>query len=37
LVSLASDAWQIRVENPKLVVEPGTGRTSKLAMVVYQF
>jgi hypothetical protein len=24
-------------ENPKLVVEPGAGRTSKLAKVVYQF
>jgi hypothetical protein len=27
----------MRVENPKLVVEPGTGRTGKLAMVAYQF
>ncbi|PMD64130.1 uncharacterized protein K444DRAFT_309311 [Hyaloscypha bicolor E] len=27
----------MRVENPKLVVEPGAGRTGKLAMVAYQF
>jgi hypothetical protein len=27
----------MRVENPKLVVEPGAGRTGKLAKVVYQF
>jgi hypothetical protein len=27
----------MRVENPELVVEPGAGRTGKLAMVVYQF
>jgi hypothetical protein len=25
------------LENPKLVVEPGTRRTSKLAIVAYQF
>jgi hypothetical protein len=27
----------MRVGNPKLVVEPGAGRTGKLAMVAYQF
>jgi hypothetical protein len=27
----------MRVGNPKLVVEPGAGRTGKLAMVEYQF
>jgi hypothetical protein len=27
----------MRVENPKLVVEPGAGRTGELAMVAYQF
>jgi hypothetical protein len=27
----------MRVENPKSVVEPGAGRTGKLAMVAYQF
>jgi hypothetical protein len=27
----------MRVENPKLVVEPGAGRTSKLAIIAYQF
>ena len=27
----------MRVENPKLVVEPGAGRTGKLAMVACQF
>jgi hypothetical protein len=27
----------MRVENPKLVVEPGAGRTGKLGMVAYQF
>ena len=27
----------MRVENPKLVVEPGAGRTGRLAMVAYQF
>ena len=27
----------MRVENPKLVVEPGAGRTGKQAMVAYQF
>ena len=27
----------MRVENTKLVVEPGAGRTGKLAKVVYQF
>jgi hypothetical protein len=27
----------MRIENTKLVVEPNTRRTSKLAIVVYQF
>jgi hypothetical protein len=35
LVSSASDALQMRVESTKLVVEPGAGRTGKLARVAY--
>jgi hypothetical protein len=37
LVSSASDALQMRVESTKLAVEPGAGRTGKLAKVTYQF
>jgi hypothetical protein len=35
LVSSASDVLQMRVESTKLVVEPGAGRTGKLARVAY--
>jgi hypothetical protein len=35
LVSSASDALEMRLEGTKLAVEPGAGRTGKLAKVAY--
>jgi hypothetical protein len=35
LASSSSDTLQMRVESTKLVVEPGAGRTGRLAKVAY--
>jgi hypothetical protein len=37
LISSASNVLQTRVGKTKLVVEPGAGRNSRLARLVYQF